>query len=117
MILNKFQEQIENMKTSEILGSNYGCKKCSTNKESIIKSPKIKTKSSKKTKPHREIKKKSLLVNRILLIILITILIFALTSNIDTLNFFNLNILNNKINGIKYYILSKIYFNSKHEIN
>lgn len=119
MVLNKFQEQIENMETSEILGSNYGCKKCSTNKVSIIKSSKIKkTKSSKKTKLPREIKKrKSSLVNKILLILIITILIFAFTFNIGTLDYFNLNMFNDKINGIKYFILSKINFYSNPEIN
>jgi hypothetical protein len=42
MVLNKFQEQLENIKTSEILENNYGCKKCSINKVSIIKSSKKK---------------------------------------------------------------------------
>jgi len=104
MVLNKFLEKLENMETSEILGRNYGCKKCSTNKVSIIKSSKIK-------------KRKSSLVNKILLILIITILVFAFTFNIGTLDYFNLNMFNDKINIIKYFILSKINFYSKPEIN
>ena len=106
MVLNKFQEQIENVKTSEILGSNYGCNKCCTNKVSIIKTSKIKKN-----------KKKSSLVNKILLILIITILILAFTFNIGTSDYFNFNIFNDQIHRIKHFILSKINFYSKPENN
>lgn len=127
MVLNKFQVQIENMETSEILGSNYGCKKCSTNKVDIIKSPKkqktinYKTPETHKTpkthKTYKTKKNKLSLVNKILFILMIVIIIFAFTFNNNMLNYFNLNMIKDQINSIKVYIFSKIHSYTKPEIN
>lgn len=114
MVLNKFQEQIENISTSEILGRNNGCKKCSTNKVDLIKITKL-----KKTKNTRKIKKtKSSFINKILLILIMVVLIFAFAFalNINTLDYFNMNVINDKINGIKVFILSTVNFYSKLKI-
>ena len=131
MVLNKFQEQMENMVTSEILGNNYGCRKCGINKIPIIKSSSTETTKTTKTaktskttktiktiKTEKKIKKtKSSLVNKILLILIMGILIYVFSFNIGTFDYLNLNRFNGKINSIKYFILSKINFYSKPEIN
>lgn len=101
MALNKFQKQIENMKTNEILGSNYICKKCSTNKVDI-------TMQLKNKKTHKTKKNKLLLMNKILLVLVMVILIFTFTFNNNVINYFKYDTINEKINSIKVYILSKI---------
>jgi zona occludens toxin (predicted ATPase) len=124
MVLNKFQVQIENIGTSEILGSNYGCKKCSTNKVDIIKSQK-KSKTTKNNKTYKtpktyetyKIKKtkknKLLFVNKILFILMMVIIIFSFTFNNNMLNYFDFNMINDKINCIKVFILTKINLHAK----
>lgn len=125
MVLNKFKKQLENMETSEILGSKYECKKCSTNKVDIIKtSNDIKIKEKKNKIKKKEIESntsklketKSSLVKKILLISILTILIFAIIFNIGKLDNFNLNMIYNKINSLKHFIINKIIFYLKPEI-
>lgn len=75
---NKLLEQINEIHTSEILGSNYGCKKCGENKVEI-KSSKS-SKSSKQSKLSKRSKQSKLSkINQITVSILLIVIsmIFA----------------------------------------
>lgn len=108
MILKKFQvhlENIDDISTSKILGSDYGCKKCGINKVELSKSTEL-----KKTKKTKKIKLS--LGKKIILVLIMVVLIFALALNNFNLNNvgFGLNNVNDKITDIKVFILTTVKF-------
>jgi len=106
---NKLLEQINEIRTSEILGSNQGCKICGENKVelNIIEQSK-RTKEYKPYKSHKFNK-----VIKIVLIILLLVVSIILINNITITDYLNvdyntiLNSLNNKFSVAKDFFVNK----------